>query len=190
MTQSKTVTPDREDLRCSDSSGGPERSYISRHGRRPCRPRSRRAGSRSQAPARGHTGAPRQRRPGALLASSPAVGLASGKDGSAADGSRVASVPAWLRPVSRVAGSSAAERAANGGRVRGPRHSTALEHSIKLIQATAGSRRSRLFPARGSAARSGSVGWHAPPRRLPASHTRVRSPRRGSSGRRLPSPNP
>jgi hypothetical protein len=54
----------------------------------------------------------------------------------------------------------------------------------------AGSRRTRRFRARGSAARPGSAGWPAPHRRRPASRTLGRSPRRGSSGRPPPSPGP
>ena len=54
----------------------------------------------------------------------------------------------------------------------------------------AGSRRTRRFRARGSAARPGSAGWRAPRPRRPASRTPVRSPRRGSSGPPPPSPGP
>ena len=53
-----------------------------------------------------------------------------------------------------------------------------------------GSRRTRPFHARGSAAHPGSAGWHAPPPRRPASRTPVRSPRHGSSGPPPPSPGP
>src|SRR5215203_6288017 len=56
--------------------------------------------------------------------------------------------------------------------------------------ARAGSRRTRPFHARGSAAHPGSAGWHAPPLRRPASRTPVRSPRHGSSGPPPPSPGP
>jgi hypothetical protein len=55
---------------------------------------------------------------------------------------------------------------------------------------TAGSRCTRPFHARGSAAHPGSAGWHAPPPRRPASRTPVRSPRHGSSGPPPPSPGP
>src|SRR5207237_5357229 len=43
--------------------------------------------------------------------------------------------------------------------------------------ARAGSRRTRPFHARGSAAHPGAAGWHAPPPRAPASRTPVRAPR-------------
>src|SRR6266508_4245079 len=56
--------------------------------------------------------------------------------------------------------------------------------------ARAGSRRTRPFHARGSAAHPGSAGWHAPPPRRPPSRTPVRSPRHGSSGPPPPSPGP
>ena len=55
---------------------------------------------------------------------------------------------------------------------------------------TPGSRRTRPFHARGSAAHPGSAGWRAPPPRRPASRTPVRSPRHGSSGPPPPSPGP
>ncbi len=54
----------------------------------------------------------------------------------------------------------------------------------------AGSRCTRPFHARGSAAHPGSAGWHAPPPRRPASRTPVRSPRHGSLGPPPPSPSP
>ena len=58
------------------------------------------------------------------------------------------------------------------------------------VRPRAGSRRTRPFRARGSAAHPGSAGWHAPPPRRPASRTPVRSPRHGSSGPPPPSPGP
>ena len=50
-----------------------------------------------------------------------------------------------------------------------------------LQSPSAGSRRTRPFHSRGSAALRGSAGWHAPPRRRPASRTPGRSLRHGSS---------
>ena len=54
----------------------------------------------------------------------------------------------------------------------------------------AGSRRTRPFHARGSAAHFGSAGWLAPCPRRPANRTPVRSLRHGSSGPLPPSPGP
>ena len=65
-----------------------------------------------------------------------------------------------------------------------------LRSSAALSPSGAGSRRTRPCRARGSAARPGSAGWRAPRRRRPAGRTPGRSPRRGSSGRRPPSPGP
>lgn len=54
--------------------------------------------------------------------------------------------------------------------------------------ARAGSRRTRLFRARGSAVRPGSGGWPSPPPRRPETRTPARSLRRVSSILRPPSP--
>jgi hypothetical protein len=54
----------------------------------------------------------------------------------------------------------------------------------------AGSRRTRPFHGRGSAAHFGSAGWLAPRPRRPASRTPVQSLRHGSSGPLPPSPGP
>jgi hypothetical protein len=72
----------------------------------------------------------------------------------------------------------------------GRRCARANSVALNLAWARGGSRRTRPFHARGSAAHPGSSGWHAPPPRRPASRTPVRSPRRGSSGPPLPSPGP
>jgi transposase-like protein len=67
-----------------------------------------------------------------------------------------------------------------------PTRNASLELLCNL--ARAGSRRTRPFHARGSAAHPGSAGWLAPRPRRPASHTPVRSLRHGSSGPPPPSP--
>src|SRR5207237_5670859 len=66
----------------------------------------------------------------------------------------------------------------------------AIAEAATVTRPRAGSRRTRPFHARGSAVHPGSVGWHAPPPRRPASRTPVRSPRHGSSGPPPPSPSP
>jgi hypothetical protein len=99
------------------------------------------------------------------------------------------------RPEARWQDPGAAQR-----RGRAPREALAITVgrridadatvALNLARARAGSRRTRRFHARGSAAHPESSGWHAPPPRRPASRTPVRSPRRGSSGPPLPSQGP
>ncbi len=90
--------------------------------------------------------------------------------------------PAAPAPRSR---SPAASQATGAGR-QGP----AAAAPFDQWSPNAGSRCTRPFHARGSAAHPGSAGWHAPPPRRPASRTPVRSPRHGSLGPPPPSPSP
>src|SRR5204862_7320374 len=71
-----------------------------------------------------------------------------------------------------------------GGREREVEQVSALspgDGGVRILgwAVRAGSRRSRPFHARGSAAHPGSAGWRAPRPRRPASRTPVRSLRRG-----------